>query len=223
MKMLLLNMFVFCAIFLRGQTIQSLACTGVHAEPLGSTFIPSTYSVDTVYLPTSGILAIQANFNFNCKSVINPLVIDWVHNNVLIATATPTYNMGVDGYSTLTINQPGTYKAFFKGYYSSPTDSLGVTRLIVKNTISTGINYTSLKNNFKIYPNPTVNDITIEFDSEIKFIRHSVYDIVGKMTFLSNTILGENKQTIKLPEQPGIYFIKVESNKGIFTTKIIKN
>ena len=67
----------------------------------------------------------------------------------------------------------------------------------------------------KIYPNPTIKIINIEGIDDFKVI---IYDIVGRTIFK-----GSNMRTINLQNlSSGVYFIKLESDNKIKTSKIIK-
>jgi len=70
-----------------------------------------------------------------------------------------------------------------------------------------------------IYPNPSHNIVNVEADSMITSVQ--VYDIQGRllMTHLANDI----KTTINIADKAnGVYFFKINSDKGIKVEKIIK-
>ncbi len=67
----------------------------------------------------------------------------------------------------------------------------------------------------KIYPNPTINTINIEGIDDFKVI---IYDIVGKTIFKGSNTRIINTQKLS----SGVYFIKLESDNKIKTSKIIK-
>ena len=82
--------------------------------------------------------------------------------------------------------------------------------------------------NIKTYPNPTINEITVEFKSESTgLVSKSIYDITGRKVIEEkrlNAELGIN--TIKSNVQnlnPGIYFIKIEGNGSNKIQRFIKN
>ena len=78
------------------------------------------------------------------------------------------------------------------------------------------------KNKFKIYPNPTNNSVSVFFE-DLQITGYVVYDIQGR------EILSENKQfnanfDIDLSSfNSGIYLLKIATDKGYFTQKVIKN
>ena len=74
-------------------------------------------------------------------------------------------------------------------------------------------------NTVKIYPNPTTSIINIESDFIIKSIE--LYDVQGRIL----EILLETTNISKLDisnKSNGIYFIKINSEKGIKVEKILK-
>ena len=78
------------------------------------------------------------------------------------------------------------------------------------------------KNKFKIYPNPTNNSVSVLFE-DLQITGYVVYDIQGR------EILSKNKQfsasfDIDLSSfNSGIYLLKIVTDKGDFTQKVIKN
>uniref|UniRef100_UPI00404A6C8E T9SS type A sorting domain-containing protein n=1 Tax=Gelidibacter sp. TaxID=2018083 RepID=UPI00404A6C8E len=74
----------------------------------------------------------------------------------------------------------------------------------------------TLENNFKIYPNPTSNIINISSSTPIKAIE--MYNILGKQVLK----VANNHQIDVSSLNSGVYFIKIYSDKGEITKKIIK-
>ena len=75
-------------------------------------------------------------------------------------------------------------------------------------------------NEIEVFPNPTVGEITIKsIDSKIKSV--SVFDVNGK--FIDQFSVSENKKVVDLKiYESGIYMLRIVTNKGIVTKKIIK-
>ena len=76
-----------------------------------------------------------------------------------------------------------------------------------------GINAIS-KNEFSIYPNPTNGKINIETNQQIEKI--TILDISGKIIIETT-----NKEIDLSKQKTGTYFVKIETENGIFTEKII--
>ncbi len=72
----------------------------------------------------------------------------------------------------------------------------------------------------EIYPNPTINEITIE-SVDSKIISVSIFDINGK--FINQLSDSENKQNIDLKSfDSGVYILKIVTEKGIVTKQFVK-
>ena len=72
----------------------------------------------------------------------------------------------------------------------------------------------------KIYPNPTTGELNIQ-SSTFKVQSVDIYDIIGKKQ--KSRKAEEQNVTLNIYDLPsGIYFIRVQTDKGIVTEKIIK-
>jgi hypothetical protein len=97
---------------------------------------------------------------------------------------------------------------------------------IVTNTATTSIQALNVQNfeflNYiSIYPNPTKNLLNIKTKSEIEITSIGIYDVLGQVVLVVSN--AESTKTIDVSDlQLGTYFIKVQSNKGISSTKFIK-
>ncbi|CAM4119445.1 T9SS type A sorting domain-containing protein [Flavobacterium antarcticum] len=81
-------------------------------------------------------------------------------------------------------------------------------------SVNTNLNNETLK----IYPNPTAG-ILYFYGLNAKENRVSVYDISGKQIVIPHTFVGEKLDLSAL--QNGIYFLKIDSEKGSIQRKII--
>jgi len=86
-----------------------------------------------------------------------------------------------------------------------------------------GISDNPLRTVFLIYPNPTENKFTIEFE-ETENIRVSITNIIGKEIYSSTcSCIGKNRLEISVTNYSnGLYFVKLESNGIQKTIKLIK-
>jgi len=76
-----------------------------------------------------------------------------------------------------------------------------------------------MDNSIRLYPNPSRDVVNVEASSMINSVQ--VYDIQGRllMTHLAN----EEKTTVDMGDQAtGVYFFKINSDKGVKVEKIIK-
>ena len=82
-----------------------------------------------------------------------------------------------------------------------------------------GISEMNGENTIKIFPNPASDKITIEGSDETQNL--FIYNFVGDLIFQKQ--LRNSKNEIDISNFPkGIYLIKIESAKGIFQRKLIK-
>lgn len=75
-----------------------------------------------------------------------------------------------------------------------------------------------LDQNLTIYPNPVRDILVIKVNNNIIVNKFSLYNVQGKI--IKNVILKQKTNISNLPT--GIYFIKIETDKGIGIKKIIK-
>ncbi|WP_405605427.1 T9SS type A sorting domain-containing protein [Polaribacter sp. Asnod1-A03] len=82
---------------------------------------------------------------------------------------------------------------------------------------STLSNDSFLKENIVIYPNPTTSSIQISLSNSIQLQSVEIYNLMGKK------LLQSKKELINVTTlSSGIYFLKISTDKGLLTQKIIK-
>lgn len=90
--------------------------------------------------------------------------------------------------------------------------------ITIKYSQTTGIDELGNGNNFIIYPNPTNGIFTIQ--SSEKFSQIEIINLLGEKIYSEQ--INSNKREVDLTKQPkGIYFIKINSEKGTVTKKVI--
>ncbi len=77
--------------------------------------------------------------------------------------------------------------------------------------------------NVSISPNPSSEEINIQFPEAIKVETISIYDVLGKEVFIKKIEASKTKLVLKPNLVKGIYMVKVDSNKGQVSKKIIIN
>ena len=87
-----------------------------------------------------------------------------------------------------------------------------------------GVGIEEIENeNVTIYPNPTIGKLTIT-NHELRITEIEVFDIYGKQLSSHPHITSSSHHTIDISDLPvGIYFVKIETENGIITKKIIKD
>jgi hypothetical protein len=84
--------------------------------------------------------------------------------------------------------------------------------------------YDAITLGFEIYPNPTIDYLTLDVnDFPLDKLDYVLYDLSGRE--LANDVLNQNKTIIEMMRfPPSTYFLKVSDGKTIMKTfKIIKN
>jgi len=81
------------------------------------------------------------------------------------------------------------------------------------------INENELQQIINIYPNPVNNILYIENNKNIDIVKITVYNILGKVVLIKKNIFNQlNLSVLK----SGILFVKIETENGTITKKIIK-
>jgi len=85
------------------------------------------------------------------------------------------------------------------------------------NPTPTGVNEASMLNGIVVYPNPSKGEFTVSgLQSAVEL---SVYNLVGEKVYCKT--VNSKKETVTLDEANGIYFLKINTEKGAVTKKII--
>ena len=87
--------------------------------------------------------------------------------------------------------------------------------------ILTGINPIASTVNIKVYPNPTTNELTIEFEGNSRKIEFEILNPIGQVLYTG--ILVEKTVVQTTAFNPGIYFIKLKSGDIFEFKKVLKN
>lgn len=109
---------------------------------------------------------------------------------------------------------------------SNQTDStvfaVGDTGTVITNKPlpTTGINDIAMASPFRIFPNPAHRIVEIDYDAGLKMKALQLFDISGRQLMYFK---GERKVIDMSQFSAGTYLLKIESNKGVFTEKIMLN
>ena len=77
-------------------------------------------------------------------------------------------------------------------------------------------------NNLRVYPNPTTGELRIE-NGEWRIENVEVFDIYGKKLLSNHLIPSSSNQQINISELPaGVYFLRIQTETGTVTQKVIK-
>lgn len=93
-------------------------------------------------------------------------------------------------------------------------------RVYQESPLSTPI--TEQKSNLILFPNPILDELTIQIDENLVGVEAILYSLLGQK--INSFTLNNQQNTIDLSNlSNGIYFIKIESDKGNYASKFIKN
>lgn len=79
-----------------------------------------------------------------------------------------------------------------------------------------------IENTFSVFPNPTSNKLIIKFPVNQTKADISIYNLQGQHIF-SKKVTNTNNELIIDEIQSGMYILKIETEKGIISKRIIKN
>jgi hypothetical protein len=161
------------------------------------------------------------------STTVNNTLIARVGSDATVAAQTTTLStvtvVGtnfVETTATYTAPSNGTY--YFSFNHSNPATTAN-TSLVLDRVILTSVlsNKEFLDSKFLVYPNPTKGLIDISNDTDASILSVELSDINGRV--VKSFSLGENESQINISEfSQGIYLMKIISDKGIVTKKIIK-
>jgi hypothetical protein len=89
------------------------------------------------------------------------------------------------------------------------------------NTVNSIDEETALMN-VSVYPNPTNSLISVDFDDNI-ITSYVLYDIQGREVLSENKLFNDSFDIDLSSFNSGIYLLKIATDKGDFTQKVIKN
>lgn len=89
------------------------------------------------------------------------------------------------------------------------------------NFIPTGINSTVSTRTIKVYPNPTTNEVTIEFEGNTNKIEFDILNSIGQVVFTGFLVEKIVVQTVSFTS--GIYLVRLKSGDTFEFKKVLKN
>ena len=159
-------------------------------------------SLTSINIPST-IVAIEANA-FGFCTALKDIIVNWTTPLTIFSNRF----MGVTTSNVRLIIPDGTY-----GLYAVAE--------VWKDFILTEFSGINTTNDVPlvIYPNPVANELKIETDSKINGIQ--ITDLTGKMVYSSFVI---NNNLINVSTLPsGIYLVKIDTDKGVKTERVIVN
>lgn len=154
---------------------------------------------------------------FHTYYLDSALYISGIFHTGIIQTSNEFLNIGWD------INNDNSNRIFYNIYgqwqKTSFEGSLMI-RPVVGSPLSAPVNETPAKSGLKVYPNPAVNYLFIELETEtdLNSVVHKLYNRLGQMVYQGTG----NEYRIDLSNlPPGIYFLRTETKNSSFKTKKI--
>ena len=119
----------------------------------------------------------------------------------------------------MTIHNPFSYDFRYEGdmIYLDITNDIGSIATFFDNFLNQQVFF---KHSISIYPNPSSDYVNIEIKNQ-SIAKVSIFDMSGKLVLEKNNI--SNTQISVGNLNKGVYIIKIETSKGLFQEKLIKN
>lgn len=182
-----------------------------------------TFGTDTVIISGSGN---PVNNQTNFYHISTDGGLNWAI--VYTDFSKPTSLLGNRVYKMVFFN-PTEYMAlisdnFCGGPQASQGVYLGATSSGTLSTTLNELNFTNSDNSFKVYPNPAHDMLNIDatiFVNSLTPLKVSVTDVVGRLVS-SSTVNHQNTQINTSSLKEGIYFLSIEKEGKLYTSKFIK-
>jgi hypothetical protein len=190
----------------------------------GNVYVTGLFSNTVDFDPEAGIMNASSNGG-------NDIFLLKLDSAGAFSWATQYGSTGTDIGRTVAINGSDVYSS---GFFEQTVDfdftastnnftSAGSKDIYVQKISQNSLSVSELKtlNSFSISPNPTKKFCYVNFEDVQKQIIYSIYNQNGQI--IKRNIINQSKAfQIKLPEQPGLYFLKISSDTGVQTRKILK-
>jgi len=165
----------------------------------------------------SGGATNTGSFSTLCTSVNPDLLTGFVYSKVWTQ-----YSYTVTGLTAATdVKFAFRYFVTDAGTNGANSDIIGIDTFSVDRALASTESF--FKNNLSIYPNPTKGILNINSDTNVTINNAVLTDLNGRI-IKSVNLTGVNNPTIDITDvNTGIYFIKVTTDQGVGTSKVIKN
>jgi hypothetical protein len=186
-----------------------------------------------------GTTTINEEYIWNFEDNREATAVWGIATYTITATATPGGKISPAGDATVLGGTNKTYKITpLQDYFITDVlvddESVGAVpeytfeNIVASHTIhavfsGVGINETEYANTIQIIPNPTTGQLRVTSD-ELQVTSVEVFDIMGLNIFSPPVARHSSLVTIDIAHLPaGIYFVKIETEQGFVTKKVIKN
>ncbi len=192
-----------------------IACDSVTVENPDCSAFFDLYSTSTPHIYNA----------VNLASGVEPLEYYWTWGDGSFDTiAYPTHNYDSTGFYKICLRITdfiGCEKTYCNSYYLLKSNK-GMISVVVIPYDNTGIKQKFDNKLFKLYPNPSSDNLNIDLGSFIKNIEITICDITGKDIYelKYNEVQIININTRSFP--PGLYLVRIQSPNSTTTRKFIK-
>jgi len=95
--------------------------------------------------------------------------------------------------------------------------------LVVRNPIVVGVDENQDDQTISVYPNPVVNQVSIDLTNRASVSSIRIVDITGSVIYQDNNAVGGIIKNINTSNyKDGLYFIQIESEGIVQVSKLIK-
>ena len=91
-----------------------------------------------------------------------------------------------------------------------------------ENTVLSTANFNYEKDIY-FYPNPTNNSFKIVLENNMSMDKIMIYDVQGRVVYQKDLYQSNQEQVDINYLEAGVYHVKIETNKGVLSKKVIKN
>mgnify|MGYP003634029107 CR=1 FL=1 len=208
----------------------------VSGNVIAGVFIPTTVqyrdsirNVPSLFAPVALFDADERNPSLGDTVNFNNLSISLLSANYQwnISPSTFSYTNGTSAVTeeiTVVFNDTGFYDVSLIAVNSSGRDTLTLNNYIRVDILSSVEKLEKDEaSKLKIFPNPVNSNQTIQLtvENNLKVERVIFYDISGKIIHDHTTSQGSTFLELKSPKTRGIYFIRIETNRGFTMKKLI--
>jgi hypothetical protein len=84
-----------------------------------------------------------------------------------------------------------------------------------------GTPYINIESDFKVYPNPTINELNFEFPQNIQSANVQVYNVLGKQ-ILQKTLKKTYPKLNTSSWASGMYVVQIVTDNAVQTKRVVK-
>ena len=200
----------------------------IHFQNTGSYYAENVIVVDTLDpdLDWTSIRLGYSNYNYTASLSDNGILkITFKNINLSCQSQSDINSRGLVAYSikqkhNLALGTKITSSSAIYFDYNSPINTNTTLNTIYS---PDGLEEHSLISDISVYPNPTINYLTLDFGNNLRFTNYElrIYDVIGNLILGKN--INNNKTNIDVSSLPsGLYILKVKTENSELIRKFVK-